>query len=247
MKILTSLVFGLMLSDGIAQFGSFPITLSMPFDADTITDTSPNFVWQCNLSAVQNDPRLSLQYALVKLENEQTAAEAIATNPAICVVNGLQSSSYSYPSTLEELEKGKTYVWQVQMLFNDRVIQQSEPWKFTIDDPKEPQHQYIIMNTVPDGSFHILTIPKIWILLKDDYDLGNPNAYIRKPNNETVPVSVKKVFATDEEDEGGLFNENNFHYLYCNLENVQVINGIYQLEITSKSGRLYSLNLKLEY
>ena len=247
MKILTSFIFGLLVSNGIAQFANFPITLSVPFDADTIEDTSPTFVWQCNLSAVQNNPRMSMQYALVELESDQTAAEAISSNPAISTVNGLLSSTYSYPSTLQELQKGKTYVWQVQLLYNDQVVQESEPWKFTIADPKKPDHQYIMMNSVPDGSFHTLKAPKIWVLLKDDYDPAHSNAVIRKPNNETVAVQVKNVFATEEEEENGLFNENNAYYLYCNLENVKAAKGIYRLEITSKSGRLYSLNLMLEY
>ena len=242
-----SFVFVSLLADGMAQFANFPITLSVPFDADTIEDTSPTFVWQCNLSAVQNNPRMSMQYALVALESDQTAAEAISSNPAISLVNGLLASSYSYPSTLQELEKGKTYVWQVQLLYNDQVVQESEPWKFTIADPKQPDHQYIMMNSVPDGTFHVLKSSKIWILLKDDYDLEHPNAVVRKPNNETIAVPVHKVFATEEEAEDGLFNENNAYYLCCNLENVKAAKGIYRLEVTSRSGRLYTLNLMLDY
>lgn len=228
------------------QFVSFPVTLSLPYDADTITETSPTFMWQCNLSAIQNDPRLLLRFALVEKENAQSAAEAIAINPAICTANGLMSTSWSYPSTLQELEKGHTYVWQVQMLFNDQVVQESEPWQFTIDDPRPPVHQFIPLNRQKDGSFHVFTEREAWLVLKEEYDFQSQQAKVRKPNNETVPVTLEKVLAPGNEDDAGLFNETGFYYLYCNLSSISRQAGIYTLEVTAKSGKQYSLNFMLQ-
>lgn len=227
------------------QFANFPITLSIPYDADTITNTQPTFVWQCNLSAIQSDPRLSLQFVLVGKEDSQTAAEAIAVNAPLCVMNGLMSTSYSYPSTLQELEKGKTYAWQVLLLFNDQVVQESEPWKFTIDDPRPPAHQFIVLHK-QDGSFHVLQKREAWLVMKEEYDFQSQRAKVRKPNSETVSVTLEKVLAAENEDDAGLFNENGFYYLYCNLESLPKQGGIYTLEVTAKSGKQYSLNFTLE-
>ncbi len=246
MRILLNLIFGMLALTGFGQFANFPITLSLPYDADTVTTTQPTFVWQCNLSAIQSDPRLSLQFALVEKENTQTAAEAIATNLPICVMNGLLATSYSYPSTLQELQKGKTYVWQVLLLFNDQVVQESEPWKFTIADPKPPVHQYITLNKQKDGSLHFFREREAWLLLKEAYDFESQNARVRKPNNQTVSVTLDKVLAGDSQDDAGLFNENSFYYLHCNLEAIPKQAGIYTLEVVAKSGQLYSLNFTLE-
>jgi hypothetical protein len=246
MKLLTSLLFMTILFQGLAQFTQFPVTLSLPFDQDTITTTEPTFVWQCNLAAIQNDPRLSLQFALVELQQDQTAAEAILSNPPLCVATGLLSTTYNYPSTMQALQKGKTYVWQVQMLFNDQPVQQSEPWKFTIADPQPPARQFITLNTVPDGSLHYFPERKTWVLLKEAYDFDNQRALVRKPNNETVAVTLEKVLAPDNEGDSGLFNETDFYYLYCNLEQVPSGQGIYTLEVRAKSGKLYSLRFTLE-
>lgn len=246
MRIFLSLFFGMALFTGWGQFANFPVMLSLPYDADTITTTQPTFVWQCNLSAIQNDPRLSLQFALVEKEGTQTAAEAIATNQAICTVNGLLATSYSYPSTLQELQKGHTYVWQVQLLFNDQVVQESEPWKFTIADPKPPIHQYIALSREKDGSFHVFKQKEAWLILKEDYDFNSQHARVRKPDSKTVPVTLEKVLAGDHQDDAGLFNESRCYYLHCNLESIPKQHGIYTLEVTSKSGKVYSLNFTLE-
>ena len=240
MKIWISLIFGMLLSDGIAQFGTFPITLSIPYDADTITETAPDFVWQCNLSTVQNDPRFSLQYALVKLENEQTAAEAIASNPAICVVNGLLSSTYSYPSTLQELEKGETYVWQVQLLFNDQIVQESEPWKFTIADPKEPKEQFILLRRQADGSKYVITKPRLYIMIPNNKQVSNMNAMVRNSKNETIKVKLLPI----ESDGNQKGREGNLYYV-VKMEENDLKKGDYVFEWRSGSGQVYYLNFKL--
>lgn len=245
MKILITLLFGLFVLNGIGQV-NFPITLSLPFDQDTITETEPTFVWQCNLSAVQSDPRLTLQFVMVELQNGQTAAEAISTNQPICVLNGLLSTSYTYQGTQHQLEKGKTYVWQVQMSLYEQPVQQSEPWKFTIDDPKKGPHQFMTMKVVPDGSFYTFPDGHAWLLLKEGYDFSSQNAKVRKPNNQLIPVTIDKVLADGTEDDGGLFNENGFSYLHCNLESIPKGKGIYTLELTAKSGKSYLINFVLE-
>jgi hypothetical protein len=58
-----------------SQNSSLPITLSSPFDKDTIEDKEPTFVWQTNLTSIQNDARLSQVIVVCKIESNQTPSE----------------------------------------------------------------------------------------------------------------------------------------------------------------------------
>lgn len=246
MRIFLSLLFGVMLFTASAQFSNFPVTLSIPYDYDTITNVNPVFVWQCNLSAIQNDPRLSLRFAMTEKENTQSSAEAITSNLPLCTAEGLLSTSYPYPSTLQDLQAGHTYVWQVQLLFNDQVVEESEPWQFTIADPQPVNHQFIALNPGQDGSFHTFADQHAWLVLKDEYDFESQNARIRKPNGEVMQINLDKVYAGEEEEDGNLFNESSQHYLHYDLDAVPRMQGIYTLTITSKNNQVYFLNFILE-
>ncbi|MEY3198490.1 MAG: hypothetical protein RJA13_448, partial [Bacteroidota bacterium] len=90
----------------VAQFSSLPIGLSMPMDKDTIEEKEPNFVWQTNLTTVQNDSRISQQIVVVQVGSDQTSTEAILENRPIFIRQGLVSNSITYSSTEIKLEEG---------------------------------------------------------------------------------------------------------------------------------------------
>ena len=128
--------------DNISAQSAFPVTLSNPMDYDTIIETEPNFIWQTNITALQTDPRYSQRYVLCEIEENQLKGDAIAVNTPILVLEDYQNTMYSYSSTTAPLEEGHTYVWQVSVLFNELIVDQSEPYQFTIFKPKNPLLHY---------------------------------------------------------------------------------------------------------
>ncbi len=131
-KYISILLFILGSSTLFGQTTSLPIVLSLPYDQDTIEEKEPNFVWQTNITTVQNDPRLQQQIVVVKLEEDQSASEAIFQNEPIFIRTGLVSNSITYSSSNYELEDGSTYAWQVSILNSGTVVQASEIFKFTL-------------------------------------------------------------------------------------------------------------------
>lgn len=129
------LILVVLLSNILFLFGqssSLPIMLTMPFDKDTIKEKEPNFVWQTNITTVQNDPRLQQQIVVVKLAPDQSAAEAISQNDPIFIRNGVVSNSITYSSPNNALEEGETYAWQVTILNSGSIVQSSEVFQFTL-------------------------------------------------------------------------------------------------------------------
>ncbi len=242
MKIGLTLFFGFIFSTVLAQFENIPISLSIPFDTDTIETVNPTFVWQCNLSAIQNDPRLSLQFALVKLEANQTPSEAIATNPTICFMDAVMSSSLSYPSSLEPLEKGRSYVWQVRLLYNQQIVQVSEPWKFTIANPQPIKHQYIIARKKLDGSTYIIQEPILYIMFKNEGKNVDTNVWLVNSNNEKQALKLKSVLV-DENQPSKLLS--NFYFI-ADMSDLDLENGNYTLKWEAVKNEILFINFQLQ-
>ncbi len=241
MKLGMTFFFGFMFSTLLAQFENIPISLSIPFDTDTIETVNPTFVWQCNLSAIQNDPRLSLQFALVKLETDQTPSEAIATNPTICFMDGVMSSSFSYPSALEPLEKGRSYVWQVRLLFNQQIVQVSEPWKFTIANPQLIRHQFIQARRKLDGSAYIISEPLLYIMIKNEGKNIDTNVWIVNASNEKQALKLKAVLVDEKQPSKLLSN----FYFVADMSELDLENGNYTLKWEATKNEWLFINFQL--
>lgn len=247
MRFSTFLVFFSFIFSGYGQFSSFPIVLSLPFDGDTIESLTPTFVWQCNLSLVESDPRMSLQYSLVEMEDGQSASEAVLINQPLSLMRGLESSSYSYPSTLEALQKGHTYVWQIQLLYNDQIVQVSEPWKFTIADPRPPGGQYILLRRQPDGGHYTLSNPVLRLMIKNSGKPAYTKAFVRDSKGKSTAVTlepVKREGVEDTEVSTALATGN--LYYTVDLKSVNITKGFYSLEWRSGGGSIYYLNFELK-
>lgn len=128
-------LFVLFISLGISSFaqqGSFPISLSYPMDLDTIEEHDPTFTWQTNTASIESDPRLTQRFVLCELLENQTRSEAILLNQPIMIVDDFEESTLPFSTSANELEDGKTYVWQVSLIYSGAVIQVSDVSQFTL-------------------------------------------------------------------------------------------------------------------
>lgn len=242
MKFRVSLFVFFIWSFTFTQVENFPIQLSMPFDEDTITNTVPNFIWQCDLASIQTNPRLSLQYVLVEKFDSQTKTESLTTNTPINVVSNLLSTSYNHPSTLEELKPGHSYVWQVQLLFNDVVVQVSEPWVFTIFKPFVPKVNYTLLRKKLDGSIYYTNMDKLYVMIPNDYQVENLTVIIR--DNQNVKREVELIQVENE----GSTSKKNYSNLYFELDlsDLNLNKGYYTMDWISGKKQHYFLNFQLD-
>ena len=233
-------LFLLVTGPALSQSG-LPVTLSLPYDLDTIEENEATFVWQSNGGAMQSNPRISQQLVVVQLQGDQTASEALAINQPVFIRQDLVNSSIPYSSTDHELEKGKWYAWQVSLLFNGVVIQQSEAWKFILADPVLPKKQYIALRRQADGTTYQLTEPRLHIKLMESGRLSMKGE-IRSAEGNSYPVDLLSEGSTEEaavvSSAGELFCTADFSAL--NLPK-----GTYAFIWTSPDKRRHTLHFKL--
>lgn len=225
------------------QYSNLPITLSLPGDQDTIEEQEPTFVWQCNTAALQSDPRLKMQLVVVELEEEQTAAEGLAINEPIFIRSNLTSGSVPYSSTDHELEKGKTYAWQVSYLYDDITIQQSEAWRFTLADPQPLRFQYLALRRENDGSIYHLGEPVLYMKIAESGKLSLSGT-IR--GSDGTSHAVKIIPTDDPETQRTLFHSSGEMLCRVDFTELNLDQGHYTFTWKSPGGRTYKLQFELE-
>jgi hypothetical protein len=229
----------------IAQYASLPIGLSMPMDQDTLAEKEPNFVWQTNLTTIQNDPRISQQIVVVKVESDQTATEAMLVNAPIYICTGLLSNSITYPPTGTELEYGSTYAWQIDFLFNGSLVQQSDVWQFTLDEPYVPKTEYVAVRSTNDGQFIPVFDNRLNILISEPLEF-ELNGVIQSFNGDSYNVVLQEEIAGELVTQQTSIPTNETRYFSVDLHNLNLDNGTYQFTWLAGENRRFVLNFVIE-
>ena len=236
-------LFGLWLfSQASAQLTELPVTLSMPFDEDTIEETEPVFIWQSNLAALQTDPRLSQRLTVEKLLANQTPLEGLGLNSPVFLRDNLTSSTLSYSSTDHELEDNIWYAWQVSYLMNNMVIGQSEAWKFIRVKPQILPQTYIPLRRHSDLSFYTLNMPTLYFTT-DEKGVFSMKAMIRSAKGEEFPLEVVETINGEPiqpDEETGMKR-----FFKADFESLELKNGTYTFYWYMNSNRVNVTHLKL--
>lgn len=107
-----------------------PLLLVEPMDREKICNQKPGFIWQPPMPA---DLNARYRILLVEKKEKQTAREALSYNQPIINISDLRVPRINYPLSSKELEKGKTYAWQIYYSVNNMLLSRSEVWTFKID------------------------------------------------------------------------------------------------------------------
>lgn len=226
--LLFSLVF--LTHFAFGQYSGTPLMLSLPMDQDTIEEDEPVFVWQTTLSNVQNDPRLNVQLAVVKMEADQTQTEAMVENTPVFIRQNLLSTSLNYSSIDHELEEGVWYAWQVVLFYNGVQVQQSEVWKFIKTPDVEPVLPFIVLRKQADNSIHNLNGEKLFVCTKEQGQFSlTAEISGKKIGNELVQFT--EVNAIGESISGNK-PPLETRYFTCDLSDLDLKKGTYRLEWT---------------
>lgn len=229
----------------LAQYSSLPIGLSMPMDKDTIEEKEPNFVWQTNLTTVQNDPRINQQIVVVKVESDQTPTEAMLENRPIFIRQGLVSNSINYSSTEFKLEEGKTYAWQIGFLLNGNMVQQSEVWQFTINEPRLPVTEFVAVRTKNDGQFIPVFDNRLNLLINEPQEF-EMNGIIESSKGDVYKVSLQEVIDGELVSEEISKPATQTRYFSVDLKKLKLKKGTYQFIWLAGNQRSFTLNFIVE-
>ena len=230
-----------------AQQSAFPVTLSNPMDFDTIIETEPNFIWQTNITALQTDPRYSQRYVLCELGENQLKGDAIAANIPILVLDDYQNTMYSYSSSSTPLEDGHTYVWQVSILFNSLIVDQSEPYQFTILAPKDPLPSFYPVVFKNDGQNYQVSDEKIGLITDESGDL-KLTVQIYKSGLVVKTTLLKEFIGGKLSEESSEVSKGatDRRFLIFDLKGLDLKSGYYQVVWSPKNQRTFTFNFQID-
>ncbi len=229
---------------GLTQYSNLPISLSLPFDKDTIEEHEPTFVWQTNLAVVQNDPRISQQIVVVKLEPHQTSTEAIIENQPVFVRADVVSNTLTYSSTDQALEEGNIYAWQITYFYNGMQVQQSEVSTFVLTKPIMATRNFVRLKKQNDGSYFPISETELNFSTSEK---GSPNltGIVRTPNGKNLKVNLVELVDGKPITTVNL-NPQYTRYFTIDLSSFNLENGFYNFEWKYSSNQSYTLNFELK-
>lgn len=229
-----------------AQQSVFPITLSNPMDFDTIIETEPSFIWQTNITAIKGDPRYSQRYVLCELLENQLKGDAIVANTPVLVLEDYQNTMYSYSSSSTPLENGHTYVWQISVLFNNLVVDQSEVSQFTILEPTEPVPSFYPVVFKNDGQNYQISDNKIGLITDESGDL-QLTVQIYKDGLIVKAVLLKEFIGgkLSEESLEVSSGKTDRRFLVLDLKDMGLKAGYYRVVWSPKSHKDFTFNFQI--
>ena len=223
------------------QYSGTPLMLSLPMNQDTIEEDEPAFVWQTTLSNVQNDPRLNVQLAVVKMEEDQTLSEAIAENAPVFIRQNLLSNTLNYSSIDHELQESVWYAWQVVLFYNGVQVQQSEVWKFIKAKPVEKPHNYFVLKTKPDNSFLQTDGKMIYVTTSEPGDFQLKATISGKGIEEQT---VEFVEVVEDARTGVSLQKLESRFYTCDLSALKLKKGTYKIKWDANTNKHFVLLVK---
>jgi len=106
------------------------LNLIDPYDKDKICDQRPLLTWQPLIPGV---PGAMYQLVLAEVKNGQNPTEALNYNLPVINQSNILSPVLPYPSIAPQLEKGKTYAWQVTAYKDQTILNRTAIWSFKIE------------------------------------------------------------------------------------------------------------------
>ncbi|WP_315815039.1 hypothetical protein [Paraflavitalea speifideaquila] len=113
-----------------------PPQLIFPENKSELQEQQPAFSWMppAPMALVRN---CTYEYTLVKVNNNQTAADAIRDNAPVYRVGRLTNIAFTYPASAMALEKKQLYAWQITAQAATNI--KSDVWTFSVADKVPPK------------------------------------------------------------------------------------------------------------
>lgn len=215
-----------------------PLILAFPENESEIEEQRPLYTW-IPPAPVAGSTSLNYTMTLVEILEGQSKADALAMNRPLIEMQGIDNPLLMHPLDIDELEKGKTYAWQVEAFVGRTSIAKSEQWKFKVkkEIPKKVAKVSLTMKSnkavfayevKPCDSISLVFEQNYNIDLKADWNISMKNEFTGE-NIDVSRLQVNKTYI-------GL-NE----ILLIPFENVDIIyNSYYLIELRNlKNEKFY--------
>jgi hypothetical protein len=165
-----------------------PLLLVDPAEEEKTCNQKPSFTWQPPLPL---DFKARYQVIVSEVKEKQAPVEALSFNQPVINVSGLAQARLTFPAHVKELEKGKTYAWQVYYSVDRRLVLKSEIWTFKVecdeDKSSVPDESYRELKTGVEGDYY-LAKQKLRFAVNNPYNDGELKYFIAPLDNPGKPV-----------------------------------------------------------
>jgi hypothetical protein len=225
--------------DFSSQMDSY-LNLVSPVDSDTIPEQRPGFIWSHSGDFEINADAGFYRLLCVELKEDQNPSEALGNNLPVFVKDHLKTHFLNFPMELSALEKGKTYVWEVQKLSENNIVSRSGIWKFTIENDKPPEaEKYVSMSQKLNAAFYTARGNRIYFRFDERYSQGKIVCNIYNERRELLnlpPENEDKKRSIDKQLKASGYN------LYeLDLNPLHPQSGYYILEVNNEKNEIYKL------
>lgn len=231
--------------DEVSVEHDLSMSLVSPFDDDVIETKHPVLVWTHNEPFAINTGAEDYRIVVTQMHEGQNAEAAMAANPLLFSKNGLTSHSVIYPVNAPDLEKGKSYCWQVTKSINGRVVNQTEVWKFTLSDqPDTKDYKYGELTTTLSSSYYTCNNGKVFFRFREAYSSsGKLQIKIKDKYNKEISVAAKNQKSNDLVLN---YKSNGSNAYEINVDELHLKDGFYLLEVFNEKKEKFLLKFKVE-
>ncbi len=129
--------------------------------------------------------RVSYRLQIAEINSKQSAYDAMRANPKLIILENLQTNMVVLPVAARRLLPNRWYSWKVDVLLDNKIIQESEVFSFSITSGVHPKY----------GEYHPLTCP---CFPPDDVapDISERRSGESSPNDESIYVSSSSAITT---------------------------------------------------
>ncbi len=194
-----------------------PPLLTTPSDKSNIETVYPQFTWMPPAPMQMFNPLL-YDITVVEIEEGQSSKEAMEFNKPVYLNTNLQNASEKMPTSYQQLQKGKSYAWQIVARSGFACAATTEIWEFKIGQPSAinviiTQTPFIKMKKdnpdkgiAPDGILKLSYINETTegTAIVQIIDLGNrekniPGFKIKiQPGENLIQYDLKKLMPLQE-------------------------------------------------
>jgi len=223
------------------------LNLITPYDNDTLDTKLPVLTWTHSEPFNTLAKNEYFKLVLTEIKQDQSADQAIFSNPVIYSKTFLNTHSLPYPQDAKELEDGKKYAWQVQKFSNNIMVNKTDVWAFNLKKPKTVlPHKYVLLRKTNDGGFYTATDDKLYFRFDEEYGPGDFIYEILNEQGEKLQPKVKKDDGLQKNASQQVLLNQGVNQFELSLNGYGLKKGYYTLIVLNKKKHKFYLRFYVE-
>ncbi len=168
----------------------YDLLLIYPYNEEAIVEKMPTFIWTPVMLSQGN-----IRYRIKWLESEKQELPSKSTfdNRLFHSVSMLSNNIYSYGATDPKLDKSKYYFWQVEAYVDNRLIVESEIWRFHFNQSRNVEQNssnLIVVENWKANHIHIIEDEVLGLIFSNYRD--NKHVKYNIVNNRNQIILTEK-------------------------------------------------------